>query len=59
MRGIESAFFGTLGKDVGLRTSKSGKPWASLSIMIGTGEEDADGHKKVQWGIRCRSEGGN
>jgi single-strand DNA-binding protein len=49
MRGVEVAFFGSLGREVELRTSKSGKPWASLSIMVETGEEDADGHDKVQW----------
>ncbi|MGA7323429.1 MAG: single-stranded DNA-binding protein [Rhodomicrobium sp.] len=49
MKGIEAAFFGGLGREVDLRTSKSGKPWASLSIMVETGEEDADGHAKAQW----------
>ena len=49
MKGIEAAFFGILGKDVELRTSKSGKPWASISIMISTGDEDADGREKMQW----------
>ncbi len=49
MKGVECAFFGSLGREAELRTSKSGKPWASLSIMVDTGEEDADGHGKVQW----------
>ncbi len=49
MKGIEAAFFGSLGKDVDLRTSKSGKAWASLAIVVDTGEQDADGRDKAQW----------
>ena len=49
MKGIEAGFFGSLGREVELRTSKSGKPWASLLIAVETGEEDADGHTKAQW----------
>ena len=49
VKGIEAALFGSLGKDVELRTSKSGKPWVSISIMVSTGDEDADGREKMQW----------
>ncbi len=49
MKGIEAAFFGSLGKDVELRTAKSGKAWASLAIVVDTGEQDADGRDKAQW----------
>ncbi len=41
MRGIECAFFGSLARDVELKTAKSGKPWASLLVMVDTGEEKA------------------
>jgi single-strand DNA-binding protein len=49
MKGIEAAFFGSLGREVEIKTSKNGKPWTSLSIAIDTGEESADGHAKPQW----------
>jgi single-strand DNA-binding protein len=49
MKGIETAFFGGLWREVELLTSKSGKPWARLMIAVDTGEEDADGHAKSQW----------
>lgn len=49
MKGIEAAFAGVLGKDVELRTAKSGKPWASLAIMVDCGEQDADGHSVMRW----------
>ncbi len=49
MKGIEAAFFGSLGKDVELRTAKSGKAWASLAVVVDTGEQDADGKDKPQW----------
>ncbi len=39
MRGIECAYFGSLVRDVELKTAKSGKPWASLLVMVDTGEE--------------------
>ena len=39
MRGIESAFFGVLGKDPELKTSKSGAAYATLAVVVG---EDAD-----------------
>lgn len=49
MKGIECTFFGSLGKDVELRMAKSGKAWASLAIVVDTGEQDADGRHKAQW----------
>ncbi|MGO8780425.1 MAG: single-stranded DNA-binding protein [Rhodomicrobium sp.] len=49
MRGIECAFFGALGNIPELKTSKSGKPWASLAVAVDTGEEAAEGRSKVQW----------
>ena len=39
MRGIECAFFGSLARDVELKTAKSGKPWAQLLVMVDVGEE--------------------
>ena len=49
MKGIEAAFVGSLRREVEIKTSKSGKPWASLSVAIDTGEETTDGHAKPQW----------
>lgn len=42
---IECAITGRLAQEVQLRTSKSGKPWASLSIAVGADDD-------VQW-VRC------
>jgi hypothetical protein len=47
MRGIETAFFGTLGKDPELRTSKARKPWTAFSIAVTIGE-DEDGRPLTQ-----------
>lgn len=41
MRGIQCAFTGTLGQDPELKTSKSGKPWASFSVAIDEASEEA------------------
>ncbi len=41
MKGIECAYFGSLARDAELKTAKSGKPWASLLVMVDTGEEKA------------------
>jgi single-strand DNA-binding protein len=49
VKGIECAFFGSLGNSPELKTSKSGKPWASLSVAAGTGEEDEGGRSRTQW----------
>jgi single-stranded DNA-binding protein len=49
MKGIDCAFFGSLGNISELKTSKSGKPWAWLSVAAGTGEEDEGGRSKTQW----------
>ena len=40
MRGIEAAFFGVTGQTPELRTAKSGKPWASVSVGVETGDVD-------------------
>jgi hypothetical protein len=40
MRGIEAAFWGTLGKDPELRTSKTGNPFATLSVAVTVGQAD-------------------
>jgi single-strand DNA-binding protein len=34
VRGIQCAFTGTLGQDAELKTSKSGKPWLSVSVAV-------------------------
>ncbi len=39
MKGIEAAYFGALARDVELRTSKTGKLWAQLLVMVDVGEE--------------------
>jgi hypothetical protein len=36
MRGIESAFWGVLGKDPELRTSKTGTPFATMNVQGAT-----------------------
>jgi single stranded DNA-binding protein len=45
-RGIETAFWATLGKDPELKTSKSGKPFATFNVAVTVGHAD-DG--KDQW----------
>jgi single-stranded DNA-binding protein len=49
MKGIECAFFGLLAKEPELKTSKSGKPWASISVGVDTGDVDDSGGTKLQW----------
>ena len=49
MRGIEAAFFGVTGQTPELRTAKSGKPWASVSVGVETGDVDDSGAAKLQW----------
>jgi hypothetical protein len=34
MRGIQCAFTGKCGQDAELKTSKSGKPWLSVSVAV-------------------------
>jgi single-strand DNA-binding protein len=48
MRGIETAFAGTLGRGVELKTSRSGKPYASLALAVVTGKTD-DGSDQTTW----------
>ena len=48
MRGIEAAFWGVLGNDPELKTSKSGKAFTQMSIVVSAGQDD--GGKDVgQW----------
>ncbi len=50
-RGIETAFWGTLGKDPELKTSKTGNPFATMNVVVTVGTSD-DGKDVSQW-IRC------
>ena len=47
-RGIECAFWATLGKDPSLRTSKTGNPFATMNVVITVGTAD-DGKDVSQW----------
>jgi single-strand DNA-binding protein len=38
MSGIEAAFFGVLGRDAELKTSKTGKPYLRLNVRVGDGD---------------------
>ncbi len=48
MRGIETAFWGVLGKDPELKTSKGGNPFASMNVVITVGKAN-DGKDVSQW----------
>lgn len=48
MRGIEAAFWGVLGKDPELKTSKTGKAFATMNVVVTVGETD-DGKDMSQW----------
>ena len=48
MRGIETAFWGVLGNQPELKTSRSGKPFAQVSVVVSVGQ-DADGKDVGQW----------
>lgn len=48
MRGIEAAFWGVLGKDPELKTSKSGTPYTGMNIVVTVGTSD-DGKDVSQW----------
>jgi single-strand DNA-binding protein len=48
MRGIESAFWGTLGADPELKTSKSGNPFANFNVAVTVGHTD-DGKDVTAW----------
>ena len=41
MRGIEAAFWGVLGNDPELKTSKSGKAFAQMSVVVSVGQDDS------------------
>lgn len=48
MRGIETAFWGTLGADPELKTSKGGNPFAIFNVAVTVGHAD-DGKDVTQW----------
>ena len=48
MRGIETAFWGVLGKDPELRTSKTGNAFATMNVAVTVGKAD-DGKDISQW----------
>lgn len=48
MRGIECAFWGTLGGDPELKTAKSGNAFAVMNIAVAVGRDDA-GKDISQW----------
>lgn len=41
MRGIECAFMATLGQDIELKTSKSGKPFCSFGAVVTMEQDEA------------------
>ena len=47
-RGIESAFWGVLGKDLELKTSKTGNPFTTMNAVVTVGTSD-DGKDVSQW----------
>jgi single stranded DNA-binding protein len=48
MRGIETAFWGVLGKDPELKTSKTGNAFATMNVAVTVGKAD-DGKDVSQW----------
>jgi single-strand DNA-binding protein len=48
MRGIETAFWGVIGKDPELKQSKGGTPYLNMGIAVTIGEGD-DGKTATQW----------
>lgn len=48
MRGLECAFWGVLGKDPELKTSKGGAPYTGMNIAVTVGKSD-DGKDVSQW----------
>jgi single-strand DNA-binding protein len=46
MNGITAAFVGRIGKDAEIRTTKTGKPWASFSVAVDT---DKDAEAGTSW----------
>jgi single stranded DNA-binding protein len=47
-RGIEAAFWGALGRDPELKTSRAGNAFCRLSVAVNAGE-DGGGKSSVQW----------
>lgn len=48
MRGIETAFWGTLGRDPELKTSRAGNAFCRLSVAVTIGQ-DSNGKPNTQW----------
>jgi single-stranded DNA-binding protein len=48
MRGIETAFWGVLGKDPEPKTSKTGNAFATMNVAVTVGKAD-DGKDVSQW----------
>jgi single-strand DNA-binding protein len=55
MNGIETTLIGNLGKDVEVRFSTKGKPWARFSVAVSRITSDASGEKKenTTW-VNCK-----
>jgi len=50
MRGIEAAFWGTLGRDPELKQSRAGKAYCGLNVAVTTGEADSgSGNDATTW----------
>ena len=47
-RGIETAFWGTLGKGPELKTSKAGTPYTGMNVVVTVGKDD-NGKDVSQW----------
>lgn len=56
-RGIECAFWGALGKNPELKTSKAGTPYAGMNVVVTVGKSD-DGKDIGQW-LRVTCFGGS
>ena len=55
-RGIETAFWGTLGRDPDLRTSKAGNPFCLLAVAVTTGKDDAGKDTSTWLRVTCFGE---
>ena len=47
-KGIETAFWGTLGKDPELKTSRTGTAYTGMNVVVTVGQSD-DGKDVSQW----------
>ena len=48
-RGIETAFWATLGKDPELKTSKTGTAYTGMNVVVTVGQSSDDGKDIGQW----------